>query len=256
MTKKRPTVKTPKHGYPWPKHVKARFLELLRDSKGNVVDARKLLDELYIFDPKAPNRSTVIDWGKAAGIELVTRRPRDTTPATDARLAKLDEDRRSLSELLLGGLSRPSAELIASRLQSAVAVQETIDIARLSFTDAMKLEAQAIGDYPDPESKERKGARAAVRSARLALEIALESSVGVRDLVGVLTRAIADHLTLEGKGEDDEAVGDLIVEIHVPRPEAAKSDAAAVPEGKLAELKLVAGGEGDGHRDTGVGDHS
>jgi hypothetical protein len=241
-------VTPPARGKPWPAFLVKRAVELLTETK-SVTATRKALKAAYSFgegDP--PARSTLAKWAQNRGIELDVapdKNARETTAATSARLARLEEGRAELSELLLEKLSRPAVEELDRRLQEAREAEALVTAARQAYQDALTAVAMTRDLEKDSEPKAR---RAAIKEAmghvyqtRQELAFAMDFRIGVRDLVGLLTRALGDHLALEGLDADDAEVGDLIVELNVPRPDPRQADAEAVPQ---AQLKVIPGGGG------------
>lgn len=151
------------------------------------------------------------------GIEVVRTEPTEkqaeaAAAARDARRAVILERRGQLSDDLLGRLSPAALALLLGRLE------EQVDLAPLILEDERRLEdailsleaLNADDDPKDPESREeraakdqlRRSARQRVMDARLILAAHRDARIPVRDLVGVLTRSLADHLTLEGEAAD------------------------------------------------------
>lgn len=242
--KGRPKVKVAR-GKPWPPRVRKKALELL-GSTHNVTETRKLLAEAYEFvDGDPPARSTLQAWARRADIELDVDalKTRDTTAATEARLLRLEEGREQLSERLLEKLTRPAVDLIQGRLEEAAEVDQVINAAREVYLDALKMipAARELEQADEANRGAVAGAWEAVKLAGAELKAVLGLRIEVRDLVGIVTRGLGDHLALEGLGndEDDRTRGDLIVELSVPRPDRAKADAEAVPQSKL---RVIEGG--------------
>lgn len=227
-------IPDPSRGHAWPDDVRARALELLTEHRNATVARDALLDELP-FTGKGPSRSALVGWAKAEGIDLTNVAPgkdpkqrHATGPATEERLARLEVSRQRHSEMLLEELSRPAAALLKRRLEEAEEVEELIDLARGRYVDALKVQGQAEDFGPDAV----KDAAKAARQARQELELAAGFRIHVRDLVGIITRGITDHLALEGIGRDEEDEGDLIVELVVP---AKRTDVEPVPAANLPD---------------------
>lgn len=231
---------------PWPKFLVDKALELLAETR-NATETRKLLSEAFDFGKgQPPARSTLQAWAKREDIavDVDAGKARDTTAATEARLDRLDEARMVLSERLLEKLTSPAVDQIASRLEEAQKAEELVSAAREAYQDALKMvpmtrDAMADAD-PVEVRKALKEVWRVVGEARAELSFAMDFRIGIRDLVGIVTRGLGDHLALEGLGVgEDETHGDLIVEHSIPRPDRPKADAGAVPEHKL---KVIPGG--------------
>jgi hypothetical protein len=154
--------------------------------------------------------------------------------------------REDLSEILLDRLTRPAADLIADRLAEAKEYEEVVTAASRRFLDALKAEEMAR----QFEYAEQVSARKAVVVAAAELKVALGLRTDIRDLVGVATRGIADHLALEGIFLEEREAGDIVVELLVPRPDPKKADRGAIPQEKLRTaareiLKAVPKGKGE-----------
>lgn len=198
----------------WPDDVRARALVLLREHRNAAAARRQLAAELG--EDNTPARPTLIGWAKAAGVVLDLVEPTKaaaTETATAAR-TELDAIRRlDLSRVLRDRLARPAAELLAARIVEAEEDEELVRIARRRFLDAAKVEEQAADLGPDAAA----GARRATTAARKDLETVLELRLDTRDLVGIVTRAVVDHLRLEdglnGERDDDRAPITVIFDI-------------------------------------------
>lgn len=134
--------------------------------------------------------------------------------ARAARRETILTKRAGLSDDLLGRLSPAALELLVGRLE------EQVDLAPLIAEDERRLEEAILGlealsvadDAKDEATREeravksdlRRQARERVMDARLILAAHRDARIPVRDLVGVLTRAVADHLTLEGEATAGE----------------------------------------------------
>lgn len=209
------------HGKTWPAKVRREALELYKQGVGPAAIRRWL--------GVAP--STLKDWAKKAGVLRPSVKP--TKAATEARLARLEVERQNLSEVILAKLSKPAAELIRARLTEALEAEELVTQARLRYADAVRFEVQIKGDYA-PNSQEVRDAKGSRREALAELDLAQELRLSIHELVGIVTRGVADHLSLEGV-DTEQVAGDLIVELKLPRPDPRKADADAVPEGELRE---------------------
>lgn len=187
-------------GRPWPEHVRARARELLAEHRNATLARRQLLTELG--EGYTPARTTLLDWARAAGIELnnVDPRPPATASATAVR-TELDTARRlDLSRLLRDELARPAAQLIAARLKAAPEDEELVARARRAYLDAAAVERQA-DDFGEDERRE---ARARTRSALADLKIAETVRIDTADLIRITSTAVVDHLRLEEGLDGDE----------------------------------------------------
>lgn len=241
-----PVARTPKRGRPWPARVVKKAVERLEETR-NATEAKKLLEKDFQFKPHPPARSTLIGWARKAEISLDNVDPHKraaTGSATAQRLENLAGDRAELAAVLVRELSRPAANLIAKRLEAAVETETLVKLATDRYRDALIFEAQVRGSYGEG-SDEAKGARAgaekSVREARTDLRLALELSMDTRDLVGIVTRSVNDHLALEGLALSDKGGGDLIVELAIPRPDRKAQDEQAIAEDELAQRREAKG---------------
>lgn len=143
----------------------------------------------------------------------------------------MQEDRTDLAELLIGKMSKVSAELLVKRLQRALEAEALVDMAAERWADCLKVErmAQAEGLGRD----EVAAAKRATAEASDDLAVAHRLAIGTRDLVGILTRSVTDHLALAGIDAEERSTGEIIVELLIPEPEA--GDAEVVDEDDLAE---------------------
>lgn len=178
-------------------------------------------------------KSTVLRWAEAAGLDPSAFADRSTEQnaraaraAVAARRLTMTAQRVELSDTLIGSLAPKAAALIASRLDEEDRYTELILAAeeRLELAVAGLL---ACGDPPEDATPEvrktfaeaRKGARAAVADARLILDAYRTARAKLPELVGVLTRAVTDHLNLEGEAADAaQATGSFMVTLTAPRP--------------------------------------
>lgn len=207
----------PEPGAGWPDEVRARALGLYRHHGGDL--AATWRDLAALCESGGPSKSTLRRWlnaAEASGEQVPEARRRDDVEAAvEARRAQLLEGRAELSAALIDRLSRPALELLAKRLEDAADDEVLVAEARERYLDAVKLERMAA-EYGDDERK----SAGQVTKARLAdLKFAASMRVDVRDLVGVLTRSVHDHLNLEGEASDDDRRGDLVVELAIPRPD-------------------------------------
>lgn len=183
------------------------------------------------------SKSTVSRWAEAAGIDLAATAERSTeqkrqaaAASVAARAAKLVDRHAQLSDLLLERLAPQAAELIAERLEEDRRQAERIAEAE-EHLDAAIAALAVIADVAEgadnPEEarrvarEERKGARERVLDARAVLEARRAGRVKVPELVGVLTRAVNDHLLLEGKAAEaaDATPAGFTVVLSAPRPD-------------------------------------
>lgn len=223
-------------GEKWPDDLRARALELVAEGM-SYAEVRKTIARQ--FDRTPPATSTLRTWVAAARVNRSARPPEKGATVEEMnveRNRRLVEDRERLSVLILDRLSRPSAELIADRLRAEVEeVQPRIDAARVRLEQALELLDGFSDSGPDDELK--KAAERQVRTARLIYEAERGFAIPVRDLVGILTRSVADHLLLEGMADVGEldAAHAITVELVVPRADPAKALEEAVPEHELGE---------------------
>lgn len=223
----------PSAGGGWPDDVKERALELLRAGHPPADVRRILVTELGVN----PSASTIRKWRHDANIPATPGQtpPADPNEASAIRLARLAKDRERISEALLRRLTGPAVELIARRLEEEVTiVLPRVNAARQALDDAT-LNLSLYADE-SPESPSRKAALAAQTKARLMYELESGLTIPLRDLVGVTTRAIVDHLALEGLGaelEEYDATKAVTIELVMPRPDPAKGDRAAILEDDL-----------------------
>lgn len=149
--------------------------------------------------------------------------------AAEVRSAKMAEGRSELAEVLLDRLSRLAAAQLVARLEEQAGTAERVALAEQALDDAVTA-LEALGapdDVADPATPEerkakaelRKGARERVSDARLVLAAYREGRIPVPALVGVLTRAVSDHLALEGKAADLPGAGAIVLEFGAPLPD-------------------------------------
>lgn len=181
-------------------------------------------------------KSTIKAWAAAAGItpdDYATAAARSATErataaSAAARTAATVEKRATLAELLLDRNAQRAAELIADRLtEEADAAAKVADASARLDSAILALEVLNAPDDPDdpatPEERAarqamRKDARQAVTDARLNLLALRAGRAKLPELVGVLTRAVHDHLRLLG---DLDAVDDgapFAITLTAPRP--------------------------------------
>lgn len=219
----------PGPGEGWPDELRVRALELYREHGGNLAATWRAV-ALLCEDGQGPAKGTLRRWlddAEAAGEQVPeARRRADVEAAVDARRAQLLEQRAELSALLVDRLSRPALELIAHRLEEATTDEQLVADARQRYLDAVAVERMAA----DEGEEERKRASAVTRARLGDLKFAASMRLDVRDLVGVLTRSVHDHLALEGEASDEDRRGDLVVELAIPRPVAATDVVELEPE--------------------------
>jgi hypothetical protein len=199
----------------YPDEVRARALELLAVGTSIAATRRALTDQFGT----SPAGSTLKRWATEAGVDRsVQPRKGGATPAEAqaARLERLAIEREDLSEMLLSKLSRGTADLLARRISRALEAEELVDIAAQRWADCLKLERMAIEEQMGTEAV--RDAKRATAAASDDLAVAHRLAIGTRDLVGILTRAVTDHLAIEGIGADERDTGEIIVELLVPEP--------------------------------------
>lgn len=221
------TWQAPEPGKAWDDAVVDRAIDVYRQTGGSLAAVKATLDDEC--HPKGPSKGTIRRWLADVDPDTLPD-PADTertAAATEERRRRTAKARGELAELLVDRLARPAAELLAGRLAEAVEDEELIAAARERYTDALKMERQASADF-GPEA--RKDAAKVTKEARIDLKYAERRRPDVRELVGVLTRAVGDHLDLEGEEvEREQVVGDLVVElVGIPRPDPAATDDDAV----------------------------
>jgi hypothetical protein len=226
MTRPKPVKKTKGR---WPEKVREEALRLVAETK-SPAETRRRLEQMFRFEGGPPDARTIRDWRRASSPRQEPEKK--VQEMVEARREQMTKKREELSDLLIGRLSRPAAETIAKRLVEAEQYEDLVARASQRFLDALKAEEVARADFGEEELA---SARKATRQARLELSTVLELRIDVRDLVGVVTRGIADHLALEGIELEGKEVGDLIVELLVPRPDPRKADRKAVPQAELAK---------------------
>lgn len=221
-------------GRGWDPAIRQQALDMLA-AGASLAETRRTIEADH---GKAPAASTLKRWAAEAGVERAVQPQKGGDPeaALAARLARLQTDREALSEVILDRLTRPAAELIARRLEEEVnVVVPRVDAARQRLDEAVDLFKGFLD--ADPADAFRKGALEQVRQARLVYEAELGRTLPIRDLVGVLTRSIADHLALEGvaAAEELEPSGAITVELVMPRGDPAKASKDAVDQADLSE---------------------
>lgn len=199
----------------WPDEVRARALELLAEHRNATRVREQLVAETGNPDD-VPARTTLIGWARRAGIVLDLVDPNKAAAVETATAARTEADavkRLDLSRVLRDRLARPAAELLAARIVEAEEDEELVRLARRRYLDAAKVEEQAGDLGPDAAA----GARRATVAARKDLEVVLDLRLDTRDLVGIVTRAVVDHLRLEdglnGDRDDDRAPITVIFDI-------------------------------------------
>lgn len=170
-----------------------------------------------------PERSAGVAAARARALEK-------RAAASEARAEQMAEARTDLADLLLRQLGRLAAAALVVRLEEQAGAAERVALAEQALDDAVVgLEALAApddaGDPATPEEKAtkaelRKAARERVSDARLVLAAYREGRIPVPALVGVLTRAVGDHLALEGKASALPGAGAIVVEFGAPLPDA------------------------------------
>lgn len=180
------------------------------------------------------SKSTVKRWADAAGIapsEYAERsseqNARAAAASVAARRTAMLERRVELSDQLVGQLAPKAAAIILTRLDEDAELTRRLDDATEKLEAAII--ALEVGGTPPadatPEQLKayaavRKQAAAAVKDAMLVRSAWSDARIDVRTLVGVLTRAIGDHLGLEGDVEELAAgAGAFTVVLTAPRPE-------------------------------------
>lgn len=187
------------------------------------------------------SKSTIIRWAKAAGLDPSAYAERSTEQNKAAAAASVASRRRAMvdrriaiSDLLLEQLAPEAAAILADRLAEERATTELVKgaaerlelaITGLGAIVGLIEEAKAEGSTVSAEQlanleEQRKAARAHVTDAKVILEAHRAGRIKVPELVGVLTRAIADHLTLEGDAEAAAAhdgTGFTVI-LSAPRP--------------------------------------
>lgn len=161
--------------------------------------------------------------------ERVQKRRENSQAAREAALAsregRRDLGRAELSDTLLHRLSAVAVERLLQRLGEELEGDARVGEARRALDEAVlaleALNAADDGDAGDAElvkvKKElRASARQRVTDARLVLGAYREGRIPVRELVGVLTRAVGDHLALEGQAQ--AVPPPIILEFGAPLP--------------------------------------
>lgn len=221
------------NGRGWDPAIREAALELMAEGLGPAAVRDRLLER---FD-RAPGLGTLRGWRREAGVAASDpkKAPAPSADGVAARLVKLGKDRELISEALLTRLTRPAVELIARRLEEEVeTVLPRIEDARTRVDDAAELLA-SLSDAPR-DGELYKGAARYLQQARLIYQAETGLALPVRDLVGIVTRSVADHLLLEGIAADLEEFDSsksLTVELVMPRPDRAKAERAAKLEDDL-----------------------
>lgn len=164
--------------------------------------------------------STLSRWAKADGIEPGGQDSPAAQKTAAARVAAAERhavDRSELEDVLLRRITRVGAALIAGRLERALEAEQLVDDAVARWHDCMRTERQAADFGPDAV----KDARQATAQASDDVAAAQRLAIGIRDLVGVTTRALNDYLALTGVDAEGRDTGELIVELLIPEPEPA-----------------------------------
>lgn len=164
------------------------------------------------------SKSTVVRWARKAGItaEQYAQRTdaKNTAEATRVRRETMLRERGELSDMLRNRLGLPAARVIAQRLERVESDEELIELARGRWKDAMAVETQAADFGPDAQLQ----ARQATARAKVDVLVAEAGTISTRDLVGILTRAVHDHLALEGDAATEAQPGEVAVVFTAPRP--------------------------------------
>lgn len=182
------------------------------------------------------SKSTVIRWARAAGLDPADYADRSTAQneaaaaaSVAARRVTMLERRAELSDLLLDSLAPKAAAIIAGRLDEDAELTRRLDDATTKLEAAI-MALEVAGTPPKDAGTDelkryaalRKEATAAVKDAMLVRSAWSDARIDVRTLVGVLTRALGDHLALEGEAAAVAAqdnVDGLVVVFTAPRPD-------------------------------------
>lgn len=180
------------------------------------------------------SKSSIIRWAKAAGLDPAEYADRSTeqnakaaAASVAARRAAMLDRRAGLSDQLLGELAPKAATILLGRLEEDEELTRRLDDATTKLEAAI-IGLEVAGSPPEGADKDelkryaeaRKQAVAAVRDAMLVRRAWDDARVDVRTLVGVLTRAIGDHLNLEGDLEDlATGAGAFTIVLTAPRPQ-------------------------------------
>lgn len=182
------------------------------------------------------SKSTVLRWARAAGLDPADYADRSTEQnrqaaeaSAAARRRTMLENRAKVSDLLLERLAPKSAAILADRLDEDAELTDRLRDAETKLEMAI-IALEACGTPPEGADIEerkryadaRKQARAAVQDAMLIRRAWADSRIAIRDLVGILTRALGDHLSLEGEAAAAAAAdtdAGLVVVFTAPRPD-------------------------------------
>lgn len=230
-----PKFDRPGKGKAWAPAVKALVVVCAEECDGDIEKLRDLLNRRARWPNGLPVDPTLRKWARDAGIDLGTGNPEKsatTQAARAARYARLERHREELSETIGARILPRSAALIVRRLEEQDAVEGWIADARGRLEEALTMEKAAEGMNSD----DVRAARRQVTIARLMLEVERDGRIPFRDLIRLTHVGIAQHLALEGLAdEEDDETNPIIVEIHIPRPDAIEAQAVAVPQGELPE---------------------
>lgn len=229
-----PRFAKPGRGMAWPPAVKALVI-VCAEEAATIAELKALLEQRARWPGGLPADRTLRQWAGAVGLDLSTGDPvgaARTAKARQARFARLERHREDLSELIGARILPKSAELIVRRLEEQDEVEAYVAAARERLTEAVAMQAAADGMGDEAV----RSARRQVVLARLMLEVERDGRVPFRDLIRLTQVGVAQHLTLEGLGDDDEdETNPIIVEISLPRPAAIEATAAPVPQHELPE---------------------
>lgn len=179
------------------------------------------------------SKSTIIRWARAAGLdpadyaERSTEQKRQAAAASvAARQARVVEERIALSDLLLK-LAPTAGALLLDRLEEdrrtaerVAAAEERLEVAIGALAACADPPEDATPEVRKTFAEARKDARAAVSDARLVLSAWRDSRAKVPELVGVVTRAVHDHLALEGEAAEAATTpAGFTVVLSAPRPD-------------------------------------
>jgi hypothetical protein len=230
-----PRFAKPGKGKAWPPAVKALVIVTAEEADGNLATLKELLAKRARWPGGLPADRTLRLWAGAVGLDLSTGNPDNsarTAKARQARFARLERHREDLSELIGSRILPKSAELIVRRLEEQDEVEAYVAAARERLTEAVAMQAAADGMGDEAV----RSARRQVVLARLMLEVERDGRVPFRDLIRLTQVGVAQHLTLEGLGDDEEdETNPIIVEISLPRPAAIEATAAPVPQNEFPE---------------------
>lgn len=208
----------PERGRGWPKEVRDRAVELLREHRNASVAREHLIAELGAGN--VPARQTFAGWAKAAGIELSNVDPgkaQATGSATRTRTELDAEARVVLSRAIRDRLSAPAVELLAARLDEAHEEETIYRQARERYLDRVKMEAHAA----DLGEEEARAAKASTAFARRELLAAGDLRLSTLDLIRIATYGVRDHLKLDAAETDAGGFdrGAITVVFDLPDPE-------------------------------------